>query len=99
MADSSKIDLSTLAKQLQEQVNIITTYLEVEKLSGPTFLPISDPPKSGIASLPPAVEMARKKACSLSWGLHTLLSTPGNHLLLTVFQVYFPPLHLFDFAR
>ena len=88
MADSSKTDLSTLAKRLQEQVDIITAYLAAEKLPEPSFVPSGDPAKSAISSLPPTIEEARKKAYSLSWGLHTLLGTPNNHLVLNVIQVF-----------
>jgi hypothetical protein len=88
MADLSKTDLSVLAKSLQEQVDIITSYLRAEKLPSPTFVPSEDPSKSAISSLPPSIEEARKKAYSLSWGLHTLLSTPDNYITSTAFQVY-----------
>lgn len=87
MTDSSKTDLLTLVKQLEEQVNVITTYLGAEKLPEPSFIPSPDPLKPLMSSLPPAIEEARKKAYSLSWGLNTLLATPHIHLMSTAFQV------------
>jgi hypothetical protein len=42
MVDLSKANLSTLVKRLQEQVDIITDYLEAEKLLGPTFVLLID---------------------------------------------------------
>jgi hypothetical protein len=87
MADSSKTDLLTLVKQLEEQVNVITTYLGQEKLPEPSFIPSPDSLKPSMSSLPPAIEEARKKAYSLSWGLNTLLATPDNHLMSTALQV------------
>ena len=57
-------DMSELAKCLQEQVNIVTTYLSKEKLSLPSFIPSEQP--TSMNSLPPEVEEARRKVHSLS---------------------------------
>jgi hypothetical protein len=62
-------DLAELAKSLQEQVNVIASYLEKEKLPSPSFIPSGDkgdPLNTWITSLPPNAEEARKKAKSLS---------------------------------
>ena len=84
---SSPAKLSNLVKELQKQVDLITSYLEAENQLEPTFAPLDDLAKLPLASLPREVEEARKKAYSLSWGLNTLLSAPGNHVLLTAMQV------------
>ena len=86
MADLS--NLSKLTKTLQEQVDIITAYLEAENLPSPSFTASDNPSKPAISGLPPSIEHARMKAYSLSWGLNTLLATPANHLALTLFQVF-----------
>ena len=88
MSGPSKTDLSTLVKQLQEQVDVITTYLAAENLQGPTFVDSEGSQKSAIAMLPPNIEEARQKAYSLSWGLQTLLGTPRAHIFSLQFQVF-----------
>lgn len=81
------VDLSELAKQLQEQVDVITKYLAKEKLPSPSFVPEGDPLKSPMASLPADVEKARKKAHSLSWNINQLLTPPVSHLMWVAFEV------------
>ena len=88
MSSLSKTHLSTLTKQLQDQVDILTTYLAAENLQGPTFVGSEGSQSSAISTLPPNIEEARQKAYSLSWGLHTLLGTPRTHLLSLLFQVF-----------
>jgi hypothetical protein len=85
-------DLSQLAKELQAQVDVITAYLEKEKLPAPSFIPSGNPMNAPIAKLPPEIEKARHKAHSLSWNLSTLLSPPVQHIMLNSFQVL-PPSH------
>jgi hypothetical protein len=81
-------DLSELAKQLQEQVDVITKYIAKEKQPPPSFIPSgNDPMKTTIASLPPDVENAREKAHTLSWSINQLLTPPQTHLMWTGFQV------------
>jgi hypothetical protein len=83
-------DLSELAKKLQAQVDIITQYLDKEKLPPPSFLPSKDehPTKTAITSLPPDIEKARHAAQSLSWCINKLLTPPVQHLIWTAFQVH-----------
>jgi hypothetical protein len=73
-------DLSELAKRLQEQVDVLTTYLAEQKLPSPSFIPSDHPMKSPLDSLPPAIEAARNKAIGLSWNLHKLLQPPRELL-------------------
>ena len=80
-------DLSQLAKDLQAQVDVITKYLENEKLRSPSFVPSGDPMSTPITKLPPEIEKARHKAHSLSWNLATLLTPPVSHIMLNAFQV------------
>lgn len=83
-------DLAELAKSLQEQVDIITSYLKKEKLPSPSFIPSQneeDPLNTWITKLPPNVEEARRKAKSLSWSMNQLLTPPVSHLTWTAFQV------------
>jgi hypothetical protein len=84
-------DLSQLAKDLQAQVDVITKYLEQEKLPSPSFVPSGDPMTTPISSLPPEIEKARHKAHALSWNLTALLTPPVSHIMLNAFQVPFPP--------
>jgi hypothetical protein len=81
-------DLSELAKFLQEQVNIVTAYLNKEKLSPPSFIP-SDQPTS-INSLPPEAEEARRRVHSLSWSIHQLVTAPSEHIWWTACKVHQP---------
>jgi hypothetical protein len=85
-------DLSELAKRLQEQVDVITKYLEKEKLPGPSFIPSADenPLKSTMQSLPTDVEEARTKAQALSWSITQLLSPPSAYLSWTILKVPVP---------
>jgi len=85
-------DLSELAKTLQQQVDLITTYLAKEKLPPPSFIPdpYADPLKSTIGSLPPELEEVRKKAHGLSWSINQLLTPPAQHLQWTAFKVFSP---------
>jgi hypothetical protein len=81
-------DLSDLAKRLQEQVDVITTYLAKEKLPSPSFIPSGeDPMQNVIGNLPPEIEEARHKAHGLSWSINKLLTPPAEHLTWTAFQV------------
>jgi hypothetical protein len=81
-------DLSELAKKLQEQVDIITTYLEKEKLPFPSFIPDHKQPlKSALGTLPPEIEKARAKAGGLSLTISQLLTHPLSHLTWTAFSV------------
>jgi hypothetical protein len=85
-------DLAELANSLQEQVDVIASYLKKEKLPSPSFIPSQngeDPLNTWITKLPPDVDEARKKAKSLSWSIDQLLTPPVSHLTWTAFQV--PP--------
>ena len=81
-------DLAELAKNLQDQVNIITSYLEKEKLPPPSFIPDGNLMKSAMMSLPPDIEKARAKAHGLSWTINQLLTHPAPHLMWTAFSVF-----------
>jgi len=80
-------DLSYLGKQLQEQVDVITKYFAKENLPSPTFMPEGDVLKPPIASLPPDVEKARKKAHALSWNINRLLTPPFAQAMWPAFEV------------
>jgi hypothetical protein len=70
-------DLSELARQLQEQVDAITTYLAREKLPPPSIVPTEENPLNlSIARFPSEVEKARAKARALSWNINQLLTPP-----------------------
>ncbi len=83
-------DLSQLAKELQAQVDVLTKYLEKEKLPGPSFVPSGNPMKTPITKLPPEIEKARHKAHSLSCSLSTLLTPPVSQIMFNSFQVPSP---------
>jgi hypothetical protein len=89
-------DLAELAKSLQEQVDVLTSYLKKENLPSPSFIPQDgvDPMNTWIAKLPPSVDEARRKAKSLSWSIDQLLTPPVSHLSWTAFQV--PTIPLFN---
>jgi len=82
-------DLSELAKRLQEQVDVITKHLAMEKLPAPSFIPSADvdPLNSAMQKLPADVDEARGKAQALSWSITQLLSPPAAYLSWTIFQV------------
>src|SRR5271169_3197365 len=83
-------DLSDLARQLQTQVDVLTTYLAREKLSEPSFVPTHEenPLKPSIATLPSDVEVARRKALSLSWNINQLLTPPIQQITSLTWLVY-----------
>lgn len=73
-------------KQLQEQVDVITTYLAKEKLLSPSFIPMGNNPlKASVSSLPPEAEKEREKAHGLSWSINQLLTPSTRHHLRTGF--------------
>lgn len=83
------MDLNILVKDLQDQVNAISTYLSDSERPGPSFLPSSDGQwTTPLDSLPHHVEEARKKALALSWSVNRLLSRPSEQLMWTAFQFY-----------
>ena len=88
-------DLSELATELQQQLDILNTYLKDKKLPQPSFLPPEgDVLKSPLDGLPPQVEEARKKAQGLSWSLSTLLQPPQVYLSWSALQVSSPLIKL-----
>ena len=82
-------DLSQLAKDLQAQVDVITKYLEKEKLPSPSFIPSGNPMTVPMSSLPPEIEKARAKAHSLSWNMATLITPPVSQIMMNTFSVHF----------
>jgi hypothetical protein len=74
-------DLSQLAKQLQEQVDLITQYLEKEKIPPPTFMPEGGVLKPSMAGLPSDIEQVRAKAHALSWNISQLLTSPVTYVM------------------
>ena len=83
-------DLSQLAKDLQAQVDVITKYLDKEKLPSPSFVPDGNPMTAPITQLPPEIEKARVKAHSLSTNIATLLTPPVGHVMMHAFSVSDP---------
>ena len=81
-------DLSDLAKELQQQLDVLNNYLKENKLPQPSFLPpqgnLLNSPLNG---LPPEIEEVRKNAQGLSWSLSTLLQPPQTYLSWSALQV------------
>lgn len=81
------VDISELVKSLGQQVDIITGYLEKQKLSALSFIPGSS--KHPLQGIPAEIEEARIKAKGIGTSLDLLLTRPDDHLFHTAFKA--PP--------
>ena len=69
-------DLLKLARELQEQLDVVTKYIEKQKLPAPSFIPTGNPLKTVMTMLPKEIEQARAKAEDISGNIHMLLTSP-----------------------
>src|SRR5579871_5164762 len=79
------VDISELVKSLQQQVDIITEYLEKQKLPAVSFIPGSS--KNPLKGIPAEIEEARVKAKGIGASIDLLLTHPEDHLVKTAFKV------------